>query len=143
MSQKAGDVLSLHTLHANAGAPAPRLSQPSEDRRGARARARQARDPRSIIARALPPSRHPRKRIGRCRPASGFVLVGDVVKKILERLEQERTETPATLIRLPQPVSFQNHQEKILREVLRVLGRIAAAADVGKNGAPVSSAKLR
>ena len=76
-------------------------------------------------------------------PLQGLFLVGDVVKKILERLEQERTETPATLIRLPQPVSFQNHQEEILRKILRVLTRITAAADVGKNGAPVSSAQLR
>ena len=76
-------------------------------------------------------------------PLQGLFLVGDVVKKILERLEQERTETPATLIRLPQPVSFQDHQEEILGEVLRVLGRIAAATDVGKNGAPISSAKFR
>jgi hypothetical protein len=72
-----------------------------------------------------------------------LLLVGDVVKKILERLEQERAETAATLVGLPQPVSFQNHQEKILRKILRVLSRIAAAAHVRKNGAPVSSAKLR
>ena len=71
-----------------------------------------------------------------------LILIGDVVKKILERLEQERAETAATLIRLPQPISFQNHQEEILREILRVFSRIAAAADVGKNGSPVSSAKL-
>jgi hypothetical protein len=69
--------------------------------------------------------------------------IGDVVKKILERLEQERPETAATLIRLPQQVSFQNHKEKILREILRVLSRIAAAADVRKNRAPASPAKLR
>src|SRR5438046_7917108 len=64
------------------------------------------------------------------------------MKKILARLEQERTKAAAALVGLPQPVSFQNHQEKILCKVLRVLARIAAAADIGKDGAPVSSAKL-
>jgi hypothetical protein len=64
------------------------------------------------------------------------------VKKILERLEQERAEAAAALVSLPQPVSFQNHQEKILRKVLRVLTRIATATDIGKNRSPVSSAKL-
>src|SRR5947209_20586767 len=76
-------------------------------------------------------------------PLQRLLLIGDVVKKILERLEQKRAEPAAALIGLPQPVSFQNHQEKILRKVLRVLSRIAAAADVGKNGSPVSSAKFR
>ena len=76
-------------------------------------------------------------------PLQRLLLIGDVVKKILERLEQKRTEPAAGLVGLPQPVSFQNHQEKILRNVLCVLTRITAAADVGKNGAPVSSAKLR
>src|SRR5438034_90240 len=65
------------------------------------------------------------------------------MKKILERLEQERAESTAALVGLPQPVSFQNHQEKILCKILRVLSRIAAAADVGKNWAPIRSAKLR
>src|SRR5437870_5478567 len=36
--RKAEDVLYLHTLHANAGAPGPPLSQPSEDRKVARGR---------------------------------------------------------------------------------------------------------
>src|SRR6266496_10135 len=67
--QTAGGVLYLHTPLADAEAPGPPLSQPSEDRKVARARARQARDPRSIIARALLPSTRPRKRIQRCRLA--------------------------------------------------------------------------
>ena len=71
------------------------------------------------------------------------ILIGSIVKKILERLEQERAEAAAALVGLPQPVSFQNHQEEILRKVLRVLIRIATAADVGKNRVPVSSAKRR
>ena len=76
-------------------------------------------------------------------PLERSILIGGVVKKILEGLEQKRTETPAALVGLPQPISFQNHQEEILRNVLRVFIGIAAAADVGKNGSPVSSAKLR
>src|SRR6266571_3775032 len=72
-----------------------------------------------------------------------LILIGDIVQKILERLEQERAEAAATLVGLPQPISFQNHQEKILRKILRVLTRIAAPADIRKNGTPISSAKLR
>jgi hypothetical protein len=65
------------------------------------------------------------------------------VKKVLDRLEQERAEAASALVGLAQPVSFQNHQEEILRDVLRVLSRIATPTDVGKNGSPVSPAKLR
>ena len=71
------------------------------------------------------------------------ILIRGVVKKILERLEQERAEAAPAVVRLPQPVSFQNHQEKILRKILRVLTRITTTAHVRKNGSPVSSAKLR
>src|SRR5437764_5806861 len=71
------------------------------------------------------------------------ILIRGVVKEILERLEQERPKAATAVVRLSQPVSFQNHQEKILRNVLRVLIRIAAAADVGKSGSPVGSAKFR
>ena len=65
------------------------------------------------------------------------------MKKILERLEQERAEAAAAAVGLPQPVRFQNHQEEILRKVLRILIRIAAPAYVGKNRVPVPSAKRR
>src|SRR4029077_870352 len=75
-------------------------------------------------------------------PLQRLFLISDIVKKILERLQQERTKSAATLVGLPQPVSFQNHQEEILRKVLRVFSRIAAAAHIGKNGSPVIPAKL-
>ena len=71
------------------------------------------------------------------------ILIRGVVKKILERLEQERAEAAPAMVRLPQPVSFQNHKEEILSKVLRILTGIASAADVGKSGSPVSSTKLR
>src|SRR5436190_10455933 len=80
----------------------------------------------------------PRNELNTTASLQRLFLVGHVVKEILERLEQERAEAASALVGLSQPVSFQNHQEKILRKVLRVFRRIAAAADIGKNGSPVS-----
>jgi hypothetical protein len=44
-----------------------------------------------------------------------------VNQKILERLKQERTESSAIGVGVPQPVTFQYHRKKILRKVLRIL----------------------
>ena len=42
-----------------------------------------------------------------------------------------------------QPVGSQYHQEEILLDVLRILGRKSMAAYVRKNWSPISSAQLR
>src|SRR5205809_3519426 len=75
----------------------------------------------------------PRNELNATAPLQRLFLVGDVVKKILERLEQERAKAAATLVGLLQPVCFQNHEEEILRDVLSVFRRIPTAADIGKN----------
>ena len=48
--------------------------------------------------------------------------LGGVIKKVLERLEQERTKPAAIRISVLEPVTFQNHHKKILSEILRILG---------------------
>src|SRR4029077_3740267 len=72
--QRAEDVLCLRTPLAIAGAPAPQRSQPSEDQKAARAEVSRVRVERSRSARALLPSRHPRKRIQRRRHVLAFAL---------------------------------------------------------------------
>jgi hypothetical protein len=41
-----------------------------------------------------------------------------------------------------QKISFHDHEEKILRQVLRVRRRVTATVNVGKNRSPVDLAKL-
>src|SRR5439155_26976081 len=69
-------------------------------------------------------------------------FLSGLYKKILERLEQERTEPAAILVGMLQPVTFQYHHKKILRQVLRVLSRIPASANKRENGPPIAPAKL-
>ena len=63
-------------------------------------------------------------------------------QKILERFEQERTESPPIRIRVLQQATFKNHDKKILRQILRIGHRKAAAANEGKNRPPIRSTKL-
>src|SRR5438874_10979219 len=72
--QKAAGVLCLHTLHASVGGPAPRLLRPNEDRKVARVQGRRACVAKSKFARALLPSRHPRKRNQCPHPVLTFAL---------------------------------------------------------------------
>ncbi len=69
-------------------------------------------------------------------------FVGGVIEKVLERLEQQRTETAAAGVCILKPITFQYHHKEILREVLGVLGRITTSADESKNRPPIDAAKL-
>src|SRR6184192_2090092 len=63
-------------------------------------------------------------------------------EKILKRPEHERAKPAAITICMLQPVVLQYSHQEILREVLRVLSRIAASANKRENGPPISPAKL-
>src|SRR6266513_3980357 len=69
-------------------------------------------------------------------------FVGGVIEKVLERLEQQRTETAAAGVCILKPITFQYHHKEILREVLGVLGRITTSGDESKNRPPIDAAKL-
>ena len=69
-------------------------------------------------------------------------FVGGVIEKVLERLEQQRTETAAAGVCILKPITFQYHHKEILREVLGVLGRFTTSADESKNRPPIDAAKL-
>src|SRR5207247_3660916 len=73
---------------------------------------------------------------------AGMNVVGGVIEKVLERLEQQRTETAAAGVCILKPITFQYHHKEILREVLGVLGRITTSADESKNRPPIEAAKL-
>jgi hypothetical protein len=64
-------------------------------------------------------------------------------QKILQRPQQKRTETPALRIGRLEKISFQDHDEKILGQVLRVGRGIAAAINESENWPPINLAKLR
>ena len=49
---------------------------------------------------------------------------------------------PARRIGGLQNIAFQNHEEKILRQILRILGRIAPPIDECENGAPINLTEL-
>ena len=68
--------------------------------------------------------------------------VGGVIEKVLERLEQQRTETAAAGVCILKPITFQYYQKEILCEVLGVMGRITTLADESKNRPPIDAAKL-
>jgi hypothetical protein len=66
-----------------------------------------------------------------------------VVQKILERFEQERAKPATIRIGMLEPITFQHHKEKILGEILRVLGRMATPADERQKRPPIKSAEFR
>ena len=72
----------------------------------------------------------------------GRSFVGGVVEKVLERLEQQRTETTAVRVCLLKPITFEHHDKEILREILGILGRITAPGDESKNRPPIDAAEL-
>ena len=69
-------------------------------------------------------------------------FVSRVIEKVIERLEQQRTETAAARVCILKPITFQYHHKEILREVLGVLGRITTSGDKSENRSPVGAAKL-
>ena len=72
------------------------------------------------------------------------VFLGDgIVQEILERLQEERAEPAPRWVRVPEPITFEDHEKKILSEILGVFGGVAAPADEGEDGTPVKPAKFR
>jgi hypothetical protein len=71
-----------------------------------------------------------------------MALFGRVREKILERSEQERTESTPARISQFQKVTLEDHDEKILRQILCVADRIASPTNKSEDGPPVSPAKL-
>jgi len=67
---------------------------------------------------------------------------GCVVEEILERFEQERAKPAALWIGVLEPITFQHHKKKILGEILRVFGGMAAPADEGEDWAPIQPAEF-
>ena len=70
-------------------------------------------------------------------------LTAASIRKFFSDLSNKRTETPALGIGRLEKVSFQDHEEKILRQVLRVRRGIAPAINEGENGPPINLAELR
>ncbi len=65
-----------------------------------------------------------------------------VTEEMLDRFEQKRAKPAAVAVGLLEPVFLQDHDKKILGEILRILVRVASPADEGKDGPPIRSAKL-
>jgi hypothetical protein len=72
----------------------------------------------------------------------GMALFGRVREKILERSEQERAESTPARVSQFQKITFEDHDEEILREILCVADRIASPTNKGEDGPPVGAAKL-
>jgi hypothetical protein len=64
-------------------------------------------------------------------------------QKICQRLQQQRPEPTAVRIGNLKKISFHDHDEKILRQILGVGPGITEAIDKGEDRAPVNLAKLR
>ena len=67
---------------------------------------------------------------------------GELSMRKFERGEQERSESPPIYVRSLEQITFQNHEEKILRQILRIFQRVASPADEGKNRPPINAAEL-
>jgi hypothetical protein len=65
-----------------------------------------------------------------------------VTEKILKRLKQKRAEAAAMFVGAPKPVALQNHGEKILSEILRLLDGVTLTTYEHENGPPVRPAKF-
>ena len=63
-------------------------------------------------------------------------------KKIFQRFEQQRTKSSAIRIGALEEMTFKDHNEKILGEILRVGNGMAAPAGEGEDRPPISLAKL-
>ena len=85
----------------------------------------------------------PRDELDVATALAGVSLLGGIGQEVPERLEQKRSESSAGGVGVPEPITFQHHNEKILGEILRVLGGMAAPADEGKDGTPIEPAEFR
>ena len=66
-----------------------------------------------------------------------------IVQKVLQRLEHQRTEAPASRISALQKLTFKHRDKKILRQVLGVRRRMSPAANESEDRPPVYFAKFR
>ena len=66
-----------------------------------------------------------------------------VNQKICQRLQEERPEPTAVRIGNLKKISFHDHDEKVLRQILGVGPGITEAIDKSEDRAPVNLAKLR
>ena len=76
-------------------------------------------------------------------PLARVPFLSGIVQEVPERFEQERPEPAAGRVGMPKPITFQHHKEKILGEILGVLGGMAAPADERKDGTPIEPAEFR
>jgi hypothetical protein len=63
-----------------------------------------------------------------------------VAEEISQGLQQQRTETTSVAVGALKKRSLQQVCEKILREILCILGRVTAAADIGEDRPPIGLA---
>jgi len=85
----------------------------------------------------------PRDELNIAAPLARMPFIRGVVQEVPERLEQERPEPAAGGIGVPEPVTFEYHNEKILGKVLRVLRGVATPADKREDGTPIEPAEFR
>ena len=85
----------------------------------------------------------PRDKLNMAAPLLRLLSVLNVGQEIAKRGEQERTKSPACAIGAFQKVSVQNHDEKILCQILCIGNAESFTADEGKNGPPINAADLR
>jgi hypothetical protein len=64
-------------------------------------------------------------------------------QKICQRLQQQRPEPTAVRIGNLKEISFHDHDEEILRQILGIGPGITEAIDMSEDRAPVNLAKLR
>jgi hypothetical protein len=69
-------------------------------------------------------------------------LLGGIAQEILQRLEQERSESAAIPIGALKEFTFKHGNEKILGEILCVGNGMALLADESENRPPINFAKL-
>ena len=65
-----------------------------------------------------------------------------MAEEILHRLEHEGAEATAMLIGVLKPITLQNHDKKILSEILSFFSRVTVPANKREDWPPVKSAKL-
>src|SRR5580704_13681587 len=65
-----------------------------------------------------------------------------ICKEVLTRGKNIRSKPPSRWIRLRQAVPFEDPREKLLRQVLRLMVRFAAASNEGVNREPIEPAQI-
>ena len=76
-------------------------------------------------------------------PLPGDCPVMRVDEKILDGFEKKRTESAAFTICLPEKITLQDHNKKILSQILRIGNRVTFATDESENRPPIDTTELR